>query len=115
MTFIIYPDTTWYQNPSPHTGPFPEAHIILIFGADTITYTEPTEPPKPQITNKEEKPQKEPSTLQILCIHHQNNDIGAQTTLDQLTQIAKTLNIKQIYTNPAPPTAMPITINNKSQ
>ena len=69
----------------------------------------------PHTTNKEEKPRKEPSTLQILCIHHQNNDIGTQTTLDQLTQIAKTLNIKQIYTNPAPPTPMPIIINNKSQ
>ena len=115
VTYIIHPDTNWYQNPSPHTGPFPDTHIISIFEADTIIYTEPTKPPKPQTTNKEEKPRKEPSTLQLLCIHHQNNDIGTQITLDQLTQIAKILNIKQIYTKSAPPTPLPITVNNKTQ
>ena len=85
----------------PHTSPFLDTHIISIFGADTIIYTEPTKPSNLQKTNEEEKPWKETATLQLLCIHHQNNDIGTQTTVDQLTQIAITLNIEQTYTKPA--------------
>ena len=105
VTFIIHPKTKWYQNPNPHTSPFLDTHIISIFGADTITYTEPTKPPISQTTNKEEIPRKELATLQLLCIHHQNNDIGTQTTLDQLTQIAKTLNTTIYKADPAHPTA----------
>ena len=85
VTFIIHPDTKWYQSFNPYTGPFLDTHIISIFGADTIIYIEPTKPPNLQRSNKEEKPRKEPATLQLLCIHHQNNDIGTQPTLDQLT------------------------------
>jgi hypothetical protein len=33
-----------YQNFNPHSGPFPDTHIIAHFVADTITYEEPTIP-----------------------------------------------------------------------
>ena len=46
ITIIISPDTNWYQNSNPHSGPYPDTHIIAHFAADTITYAEPTITPK---------------------------------------------------------------------
>ena len=99
------PDDKWYQNPYPHKGPYPHSHIIYLFDADTITYTEPTKPA--ELT----KPRNETSALQIICIHHQNHNISSHEELDKLKQIAHTLNIEQIYTNIVPPTPTPITKN----
>ena len=38
------------------------------------------------------------STLQIFCIHHQNNYIGTYEQLNQLTRIVNNLSIPQPYT-----------------
>ena len=88
ITILISPDTNWYQNFNPYTGRFPDTHIIAHFTADTITYEEPTIPPELKIDRKEL------STLQILCIHHQNNNIGTHVQMNQLTHIA---NISEYY------------------
>jgi hypothetical protein len=52
FTILIIPDINWYQNYSPHTGPFPDTHTMTHFAADTITY-----PPTPYniIVNKNTK------------------------------------------------------------
>ena len=44
ITLLVTPDINWYQNYSPHTGPFPDTHVLAYFHADTITYDEPTTP-----------------------------------------------------------------------
>ena len=75
----------FHQNFNPHSGPFPDTHIIAHFDADTIIYEEPTIPPKLNI------PRKELSTLQILCIHHQNNYIETYEQLNQLTHIVNNI------------------------
>jgi hypothetical protein len=92
ITIIISPDTNWYQNSDPHSNPYPDTHIIAHFAADTITYEEPTIPPELNI------PRKEPSSIQIFCIHHQNNTIGTHDQLNQLTYIANNLSIQQLHT-----------------
>jgi len=69
---------------STHTPAHSHTHIAH-FHADTITYEEPTIPPKLNI------PRKELSTLQILCIHHQNNYIGTYEQLNELTHIVNNL------------------------
>ena len=95
ITILISPDTNWYQNPNPYFGPFPDTHVIAQFAADTITYEKPTVPPELNI------PRKELSTLQILCIHHQNHNIGTYEQLDQLSRIANNIAIQHIYTQVA--------------
>ena len=44
ITILIKPNINWYQNYTPHTGPFPDTHTITHFAADTITYNEPLNP-----------------------------------------------------------------------
>ena len=92
ITILISLDTNWYQNFNPHSGPFPYTHIIVHFAADTVTYEEPTIPPELNISRKEL------STLQILCIHHQNKYIGTYEQLNQLTHIVSNLSTQQLYT-----------------
>jgi hypothetical protein len=46
FTILIAPYTNWYQNFNPHSGPFPNTHIIAHFAANIITYEEPTIPPQ---------------------------------------------------------------------
>ena len=84
-------------------------HIIAHFAAGTITYEEPTIPPELNI------PRKELSTLQILCIHHQNNCIGTYEQLNQLTRIVNNLSIQQLYTQIAThtPPNTPVNPNKK--
>jgi hypothetical protein len=77
ITLLISKDIDWYHNSNPYTGPFLDTHIIAHFAADTIIYEEPTIPPELNITRKEL------STLQILCIHHQNNHIGNHEQMNQ--------------------------------
>lgn len=45
-TILVVPDTNWYHNYNPYTGPFPDTHVITHFAADTITYEEPTLSPE---------------------------------------------------------------------
>jgi hypothetical protein len=56
ITIIISPDTDWYQNSNPHTGPFLDTHVIAHFAADTITYEEPTIPPSSILQEKNHLP-----------------------------------------------------------
>src|ERR1700738_2071927 len=105
ITIIISLDTDWYQNSNPHTGPFPDTHVIAHFTADTITYEEPTIPPELNITRKE------PSTMQIFCIHHQNNNIGTYEQMKLINDTANNLQILQSHTQTAPPTPPNITVN----
>src|SRR5665213_608406 len=105
ITILISPDTNWYQNSNPHIGPFPDTHVIAHFAADTIMYEEPTIPPELNTTRKE------PSTIQILCVHHQNNNIGTAEQMKLINDAANNLQILQSYTQIAPPTPPNITIN----
>jgi hypothetical protein len=108
ITIIISPNTNWYQNFNPYSSPFPNTHIIAHFAVGTLTYEEPTIPPEFNI------PRKELSTLQILCIHHQNIHICSYEQLNQLTHIANNLSIPQLYTQIAihPPNT-PVNPNKK--
>ena len=102
-THIPGPD--WYKNSSPHAGPFLDTHVLAHFAVDNITYEEPTIPPELNITKKES------STLQIFCIHHQNNHIGTYEQMRLLKDIAENLQILQSHTQIAPPTPSNITVN----
>jgi hypothetical protein len=82
ITLLVIPDINWYQNYTPHTGPFPDTHVLAHFTADTIIYDEPT---IPQNINK---PRTEPLAIHILCIHHQNHTIG---TPNQINTIKTTI------------------------
>ena len=44
VTILTLPDTNWYQNLTPHNGPFPDTHVIAHFATDTITYDIPSTP-----------------------------------------------------------------------
>ena len=105
ITIIISPDIDWYQNPNPHAGPFLDTHVIAHFAADTLTYDEPTIPPELNITKKE------PSTVQIFCIHHQNNSIGTYEQMKLLNDTTNNLQILHSHTRIAPPTPPNITVN----
>ena len=105
ITILISPDNNWYQNCNPYSNSFPDTHIIAHFAADTITYEEPTIPPELNM------PRKEPSAIQILCIHHQNNDIGTYEQLNQLTQITSNLSIQQPYIQTATHTPPNTSVN----
>jgi hypothetical protein len=109
ITILISPDTEWYKNSNPHTCPFPDTHVIAHFAADTITYEELTIPPELNITRKES------STLQIFCIHHQNNNIGTYKQMKLLKDIADNLQILQSRTQIAPPTPSNITVNSSKK
>jgi hypothetical protein len=109
ITILISPDTDWYKNPNLHIGPFRDTHVIAHFGADTIAYEEPTIPPELNITRKE------PSTLQIFCIHHQNNNIGTYEQMKSLKDIVDYLQILQSHTQIAPPTPPNTTVNSSKK
>ena len=109
ITIITSPDTDWYKNPNPHIGPFLDTHVIAHFAADTITYEEPTIPPELNITRKEA------STLQIFCIHHQNNNIGTHEQMISLKDIVNNLQILQSHTQIAPPTPSNTTVNSSKK
>ena len=68
-------------------------------------YEEPTIPPELNITRKE------PSTLQILCIHHQTHNIGTYEQMKLIKDTAHNLKILQSHTQIAPPTPPNITVN----
>ena len=75
------------------------------FAADTITYEEPTIPPEFNTTRKE------PFTIQIFCIHHQNNSIGTYEQMKIINNTANNLQILQSHTQIAPPTPPNTTVN----
>ena len=105
ITILTIPDNKWYQNHSPHTGPFLDTHVIAHILANTITYEEPT------IPIEINKPRVEPSSMHILCVHHSNNSIGNIEQINTLTTILNNLHIPQIYTQVAPPTPPNIKVN----
>ena len=96
ITILVSPDINWYQNSNPHQGPFPDTRVIAHFVADTITYEEPTIPPELNL------PRNEPSTIQILCIHHQNNNIATPEQMKLLKDTANCLQILHCHTQTAP-------------
>ena len=105
ITIITIPDNKWYQNHTPHIGPFQDTHVIAHIPADILTYEEPT------IPIEMNKPQIEPLTIHILCVHHSNNNIGNIKLIDTLTTIFNNLHIPQVYTKIAPPTPPNIQVN----
>ena len=109
ITLLVIPDTNWYQNYSPHTGPFPDTHVLAHFTADTITYDEPT---TPQITNK---PRIEPLAIHIFCIHHQNHNIGTPNQIDTIKIIIENLQITQYHIQHAPLTPRNIPVNKNAK
>ena len=91
VTILISPDVDWYKNFNPYIGPFPDTHVIAYSATDTITFEELTIPPELNITRKK------PCTLQVFCIHHQNNNIGTYEQMKQLTYTSNNLQILQIH------------------
>ena len=57
------------------------------------------------------KPQVEPSTIHILCVHHSNNNIGNIELINTLTTIFNNLHILQVHTKIALPTPPNIQVN----
>ena len=108
ITILTILDNKWYQNHTPHIGPFQDTHVIAHIPADTITYEEPT------IPIEMNKPRVEPSSIYILCVHHTTNNIGNTEQINTLTTIFNNLHIPQIHTQIAPPTP-PNTQVNKSK
>ena len=81
ITILTIPNNKWY----PHIRPFRDTHVIAHIPADTIIYEEPT------ILIEMNKPRVEPSTIQILCAHHGNNNIGNIKQINTLTIIFNNL------------------------
>jgi ribonuclease HI len=105
ITIVVLPNINWYQDPSPYTGPFPNTHVITQFAADTITYEEPTIPQKRQV------PKTEPLAIRILCIHHQNHNIGTIHQMNTLKTTLDNLQIPQYYIHYALPTPHNTSVN----
>ena len=105
VTILTIPDNKWYQNHTPHIGPFRDTHVITHIPADTITYEEPT------IPIEMNKPRVEPSTIHILYVHQSNNNIGNIELINTLTTIFNNLHIPQVHTKIAPPTPPNIQVN----
>ena len=63
ITILAIPNANWYHNFNSYIGPFPDAHVITHFPADTITYEEPTIPPELKIV-----PRTKPSAQNILFV-----------------------------------------------
>jgi len=105
ITILVIPDINWYQNYSPHSGPFPDTHIIAHFAADTITYDEPT---KYQDLNKTRT---EPLAIHILCTHHQNHNIGTTEQIATIKTIIENLQITHYHIQNAPPTPYDTPVN----
>ena len=70
-----------------------------------ITYEEPT------IPLKLNKSQVEPSTIHILCVHHNNNNVGNIEQIIVLNTIFNNLQIPLVHTQIAPPTPPNIQVN----
>ena len=104
ITILTIPDNKWYQNHTPHIGPFQDTHVIAHILADTLTYEEPT------IPIEMNKPRTEPLTIHILCVHHNSNSIGNEL-IDILTTIFNNLYILQVHIKIAPPTPPNIQVN----
>ena len=105
ITILTIPDTNSYQNKVPYNGPFPDSHVMIHFAADTITYDEPT---TPQDTPT---PQMEPLAIYILCIHHQNRNIGTTNQIDTIKITIETLQIPQYFIQKTPPTPLNTQVN----
>jgi hypothetical protein len=109
FTILIIPDINWYQNYSPHTGPFPDTHTMTHFAADTITYVEPINPQIPT------KLRVEPLAIHIFCTHHQTYNIGTTAQLGTLKKIIENLQITQYHIQKAPPTPYNIIVNKNTK
>ena len=72
---------------------------------DTIIYEEPT------IPLELNKPRVEPSTIHILCVHHNNNNVGNIEQINALHTIFNTLQIPLVHTQIAPPIPPNILVN----
>ena len=105
VTILTIPNSKWYQNHTPYIGPFPNTHVIVHIPANTIIYEEPT------IPLELNKPQVEPSTIHILCVHHNNNNIGKIKQINALNTIFNTLRIPLVHIQIAPPTPPNIQVN----
>ena len=105
ITILTIPDNKWYQNHTPHIGPFQDTHVITHIPADTITYEEPT------IPIEMNKPRVESASIHILYVHHSNNNIGNTKQINTLTTILNNLHIPQIYAQIAPPTSLNTQVN----
>jgi hypothetical protein len=105
ITIIIAPNINWYSDPSPYIGSFLDTHVITHFAADSITYKEPT------ILQESQKPKTDPLAIQILCIHHQNHDIGTTHQINTLKTSFEILQIPQYYVHNVPPTSHNTSVN----
>jgi ribonuclease HI len=104
---IAFPDKKWYKNITPLIGPFLDIHVIAYFPPDTLTYEDPITP-TPLIT----EPQIETTTLYIYCVHHKNYPIHTHLTNHTFHQLLQHLNIQHTQLLYAPPTPLPIQVNN---
>ena len=109
VTFLAIPNTDWYQNQSPYTEPFPDAHTIIHFAADTITYDVPT------ISNEPNKTSNETRAIHILCIHHQHNNIGTTNQINTINTTIGNLQISQYHTHIVPPTPPNTKVNKNTK
>jgi hypothetical protein len=84
FTILTIPDGEWTTNNTPYKSIYDDTHVYddIHFPPDTITYTEPTIPPK---LSKE--PRIETLAVQILCIHHKNTTIEIPNLESKLLQI----------------------------
>lgn len=98
VSISILLDQIWYHNPNPHEGPFSKCPIITRL---TITYEEPTIPPKLRIG-----PRTESHAIQVLCLHHKNTFTGSNKRTQWMNTTTNTLQIPQIVTQVAPLTPL---------
>jgi hypothetical protein len=96
------PDKHWYTITHPTKDLFPDTHLLAYFEANTITYKEPTIPPKLH------KPKLESKTLHIYCIHYQSDTICSP---DQLQPLSSTLNIPNFQLHFIGPTPLNTPVN----
>jgi ribonuclease HI len=99
ITILTIPDAEWTTSDTPYKTIFDDTHVIIHFPPDTITYTEPTIPPK---LNKE--PRIEPLAVRILCIHHKFTTIEIPNLEAKLLQITTKLRINPPHIIAPPPT-----------
>ena len=71
VIILVTPYHNWYHNLNPHEGPSLDSHVIAHFKVDTITYKEPTYPPKLQI-----EPRTYNCAIHTLCVHHKGTFIA---------------------------------------
>ena len=109
VTLLVTPDMNWYQNYSPHTGPFSDTHVLAHFYADTITYDEPT---NPQNTNK---PRIDTLAIHIRCIHHQQHNFGTSNQIDTIKTTIEKLQITQYHIQKTPPMPHNISVNKNTK